>query len=140
MRALKRALSSSVHQSRRLPSPSKPLPGYQVNGELTLGENIGDNSGLAIAYKAYKLSLGGKPAPVIDGLTGDQRFFMGWAQVWRVKMREQAQIVQVKTDPHSPGQYRANGTLMNQPGFYEAFGVKEGDKMYLPPKDRVTIW
>jgi putative endopeptidase len=117
-----------------------PLPGYSVNGELTLGENIGDNSGLAIAYKAYKLSLGGKPAPVINGLTGDQRFFMGWAQVWRVKMREQAQIVQVKTDPHSPGQYRANGTLMNQPAFYEAFGVKEGDKMYLPPKDRVSIW
>ncbi len=117
-----------------------PLPGYNVNGELTLGENIGDNSGLAIAYKAYKLSLGGKPAPVINGLTGDQRFFMGWAQVWRVKMREQAQIVQVKTDPHSPGQYRANGTLMNQPAFYEAFGVKEGDKMYLPPKDRVSIW
>ena len=117
-----------------------PLPGYSVNGELTLGENIGDNSGLAIAYKAYKLSLGGKPAPVINGLTGDQRFFMGWAQVWRVKMREQAQIVQVKTDPHSPGQYRANGTLMNQPAFYEAFGVKEGDKMYLPPKERVSIW
>ena len=117
-----------------------PLPGYSVNGELTLGENIGDNSGLAIAYKAYKLSLAGKTAPVIDGLTGDQRFFMGWAQVWRVKMREQQQIVQIKTDPHSPGQYRANGTLMNQPGFYEAFGVKPGDKLYLAPKDRVTIW
>ena len=117
-----------------------PLPGYPVNGELTLGENIGDNSGLAIAYKAYKISLHGKPAPVIDGLTGDQRFFMGWAQVWRVKMREAQQIVQVKTDPHSPGQFRANVTMMNQPAFYEAFGVKEGDKMYLPPKDRVTIW
>jgi predicted metalloendopeptidase len=117
-----------------------PLPGYPVNGELTLGENIGDNSGLAIAYKAYKISLHGKPAPVIDGLTGDQRFFMGWAQVWRVKMREAQQIVQVKTDPHSPGQFRANVTMMNQPAFYEAFGVKERDKMYLAPKDRVTIW
>jgi putative endopeptidase len=117
-----------------------PLPGYHVNGALTLGENIGDNSGIAIAYKAYKLSLGGKPAPVIDGLTGDQRFFMGFGQVWRSKMREQQQIVQVKTDPHSPGQFRANGTMMNQPAFYEAFGVKEGDKMYLAPKDRVTIW
>ncbi|TFW29890.1 M13 family metallopeptidase [Massilia horti] len=117
-----------------------PLPGYNVNGELTLGENIGDNSGLSIAYKAYKISLGGKPAPVIDGLTGDQRFFMGFGQVWRTKMREQQQIVQVKTDPHSPGQFRANGTLRNQPAFYEAFGVKEGDKMYLAPKDRVTIW
>lgn len=117
-----------------------PLPGYPVNGELTLGENIGDNSGVAIAYKAYKLSLNGKPAPVIDGLTGDQRFFMGFAQVWRVKMREAQQIVQVKTDPHSPGKYRANGSLMNQPAFYEAFGVKEGDKMYLPPAERVKIW
>ena len=117
-----------------------PLPGYNVNGELTLGENIGDNSGLAIAYKAYKISLKGKPAPVIDGLSGDQRFFMGFGQVWRSKMREAQQIVQVKTDPHSPGQFRANGTVMNHPAFYEAFGVKEGDKMYLAPKDRVSIW
>jgi len=117
-----------------------PLPGYHVNGELTLGENIGDNSGLAIAYKAYKLSLKGKTAPVIDKLTGDQRFYMGWAQVWRAKMREPAQIAQIKTDPHSPAQYRANGTVKNQPGFYEAFGVKAGDKMYLAPKERVIIW
>ena len=117
-----------------------PLPGYNVNGELTLGENIGDNSGVAIAYKAYKLSLKGKKARVLDGLTGDQRFFMGFGQVWRAKMREQQQIVQVKTDPHSPGQFRANGTMMNQPAFYEAFKVKPGDKMYLAPKDRVIIW
>ena len=117
-----------------------PLPGYNVNGALTLGENIGDNSGVAIAYKAYKLSLGGKTAPVIDGLTGDQRFFMGFGQVWRAKMREAQQIVQIKTDSHSPGQFRANGSLMNHSGFYEAFGVKEGDKMYLPPKERVSIW
>nr|WP_311197409.1 M13 family metallopeptidase [Rugamonas brunnea] len=117
-----------------------PLPGYNVNGALTLGENIADNSGLAIAYKAYKLSLNGQPAPVIDGLTGDQRFFMGFAQVWRSKMREPQQIVQIKTDPHSPGQFRANGTMVNQPGFYEAFGVKPGDKMYLAPEQRVIIW
>jgi predicted metalloendopeptidase len=117
-----------------------PLPGYNVNGALTLGENIGDNSGIAIAYKAYKISLGGKAAPVIDGLSGDQRFFMGFGQVWRSKMRDAQQIKQVKTDPHSPGQFRANGTLRNQAAFYEAFGVKEGDKMYLAPKDRVTIW
>jgi predicted metalloendopeptidase len=117
-----------------------PLPGYNVNGELTLGENIGDNSGVAIAYKAYKISLKGKKAPVIDGLTGDQRFFMGFGQVWRMKMREAQQIVQVKTDPHSPGKFRANGTMMNQPAFYEAFNVKPGDKMYLAPKDRVIIW
>jgi len=121
-------------------SEFSPLPGYNVNGELTLGENIADNSGVAIAYKAYKLSLNGKPAPVIDGLTGDQRFYMGFAQVWRMKMREAAQIQQIKTDPHSPGQYRANGTMRNQPGFYDAFGVKPGDKMYLPPKDRVIMW
>ena len=117
-----------------------PLPGYHVNGELTLGENIADNSGIAIAYKAYKLSLGGKEAPVIDGLTGDQRFYMGFAQVWRLKMREAQQIVQIKTDPHSPGQFRANGPMRNQPGFYDAFNVKPGDKMYLEPKDRVIMW
>jgi predicted metalloendopeptidase len=118
----------------------EPIKGYHVNGELTLGENIADNSGLAIAYKAYKISLKGKKAPVIDGLSGEQRLYMGWAQVWRTKMREQQQIVQVKTDPHSPGQFRANGTLRNQPGFYDAFKVKQGDKMYLAPKDRVIIW
>jgi predicted metalloendopeptidase len=117
-----------------------PLPGYHVNGSLTLGENIADNSGLAIAYKAYKISLKGKKAPVINGLSGDQRFYMGWGQVWRSKMREQQQIVQVKTDPHSPGEFRANGTVKNQPGFYQAFGVKPGDQMYLAPKDRVIIW
>ncbi|SDF16786.1 Predicted metalloendopeptidase [Massilia sp. PDC64] len=118
----------------------EPIKGYHVNGELTLGENIADNSGLAIAYKAYKISLKGKKAPVIDGLTGEQRLYMGWAQVWRTKMREQQQIVQVKTDPHSPGQFRANGTLRNQPGFYDAFKVKQGDKMYLAPQERVIIW
>jgi putative endopeptidase len=118
----------------------EPLPGYKVNGELTLGENIGDNSGLAIAYKAYQISLGGKAAPVIDGFTGDQRFFMGWNQVWRLKIRDADAINRVKTDPHSPGKLRANGTVRNQPAFYEAFGVKQGDKMYLAPQDRVTIW
>ncbi len=117
-----------------------PQPGLNVNGELALGENIGDNSGLAIAYKAYKISLGGKPAPVIDGLTGDQRFFMGWAQVWRIKYRDEAMVNQIKVGPHAPGMYRANGAVINHPAFFEAFGVKEGDKMYLPPKDRVSIW
>ncbi|MEN9865896.1 MAG: hypothetical protein RL748_1486 [Pseudomonadota bacterium] len=117
-----------------------PIPGYHVNGELTLGENIADNSGLAIAYKAYQISLGGKPAPVIDGLSGDQRFYMGFGQVWRGKIRDQELIVRLKTDPHSPGEYRANGTLRNQPGFYQTYGVKEGDKMYLAPNQRVTIW
>lgn len=117
-----------------------PVPGYNVNGELTLGENIADNSGLAIAYKAYRLSLGGKPAPVIGGLTGDQRFFTGFGQVWRGKMREQEAIVRIKTDPHSPGEFRANGSLRNMTPFYESFGVKAGDKMYLPASERVSIW
>ena len=117
-----------------------PIPGHFVNGELTLGENIADNSGVAIAYKAYKLSLNGKQAPVIDGFTGEQRFYAGFAQVWRMKMREAQQLVLLKTDPHSPGQFRANGTMRNQPGFYQAFDVKPGDKMYLPPKDRVIMW
>jgi predicted metalloendopeptidase len=117
-----------------------PVKGYFVNGELTLGENIADNSGMAIAYKAYLLSLGGKPAPVIDGLSGEQRFYMGFCQVWRSKIRDAQQIVYLKSDPHSPDQFRANGTVRNQPGFYEAFGVKPGDKMYLAPKDRVIMW
>jgi putative endopeptidase len=121
-------------------SAFSPIPGYNVNGELTLGENIADNSGLAIAYKAYKLSLGGKPAPVIGGLTGDQRFFMGFAQVWRGKMREATMITRLKTDPHSPGEIRANGSLRNMQGFYDAYKLKEGDKMFLAPAERVSIW
>jgi predicted metalloendopeptidase len=117
-----------------------PLPGYHLNGELTLGENIADNSGLAIAYKAYKIALGGKPAPVIDGLTGDQRFFLGWGQAWREKTREAEELRLLKIDPHAPSMFRANGSAVNQPGFYEAFGVKESDRMYVAPEKRVTIW
>src|SRR5450631_840157 len=118
----------------------EPVPGFHVNGELTLGENIGDNSGLAIAFKAYRLSRAGKPAPVIDGLTGDERFYLGWVQVWRGKEREAETIKRTKTDPHSPGAVRGTAPVVNQPGFYSAFGVKEGDKMYLPPDRRVDIW
>jgi putative endopeptidase len=118
----------------------EPVAGYHVNGDLTLGENIADNSGLAIAYKAYHISLKGKPAPTIGGFTGDQRLYMGWAQAWRAKMREAQRIVLIKSDPHSPEEFRANGTLRNQPAFYEAFKVKPGDKMYLAPQDRVIIW
>ncbi|MFI4895249.1 MAG: M13 family metallopeptidase [Steroidobacterales bacterium] len=117
-----------------------PVPGFPINGELTLGENIADNAGLAIAYKAYRLSLGDAPAPIIDGLTGDQRFFMGWAQVWRAKTRDNEAIVRIKSDPHSPAQFRGAVPEMNQTPFYEAFGVKQGDKMYLPPEQRVSIW
>lgn len=117
-----------------------PLDGYYVNGALTLGENIADNSGLAIAYKAYQLSLGGKPAPVIDGYTGAQRFYIGWAQVWRGKARDAETIRLLNIDPHSPAAARGNVPLTNQPEFYKAFDVKEGDAMYLSPEQRITIW
>jgi putative endopeptidase len=118
----------------------EPVPGFPVNGELTLGENIGDNSGLAIAYKAYRLSLAGKTPPVIDGFTGEQRLYLGWVQVWRGKEREAEAIQRIKSDPHSPAAVRGTAPVVNQEGFYAAFGVKEGDKMYLPPGKRVNIW
>jgi putative endopeptidase len=118
----------------------EPVPDYHVNGALTLGENIGDNSGLAIAYKAYRISLAGHEAPVIDGLSGDQRLYLGWVQVWRGKVREAEAIQRIKTDPHSPPAVRGTAPLRNQPGFYAAFGLKPGDKMYLPPDQRVSIW
>jgi putative endopeptidase len=118
----------------------EPVPDYHVNGALTLGENIGDNSGLAIAYRAYHLSLGLHEAPVIDGFTGDQRFYMGWSQVWRGKAREAETIQRIKTDPHSPAAVRGLAPLRNQPGFYKAFNLKPGDKMYLTPEQRVIIW
>jgi len=118
----------------------EPLTGYHVNGQLTLGENIADNSGLAVAYKAYRISLHGRKAPAIDGLSGDQRFFMGFGQLWRQKLRDNMLLMVLKRDPHSPGAARTNGVLPNHPAFYNAFGVKPGDRMYLPPKDRVRIW
>ncbi len=117
-----------------------PIKGYHVNGELTLGENIADNSGLDIAYKAYLISLQGESAPVIDGLSGEQRLYMNWASVWRAKIREAQQIVYLKSDPHSPAAVRGNAPLRNQAGFYQAFDVKPSDKMYLAPEQRVTIW
>jgi predicted metalloendopeptidase len=118
----------------------EPVPGFHVNGALTLGENVADNSGLAIAYQAYKLSLATKTAPVIDGLTGEQRLYYGWAHVWRGKSRQLETIRRLKVDPHAPQAVRGLAPLRNQPGFYEAFGVKEGDKMYLPPDQRVILW
>ena len=111
-----------------------------VNGELTLGENIGDIGGLSLAYRAYKLSLNGKPAPVIGGYTGDQRFFLSWAQVWRSKVRDEQARQFLVTDPHSPPQYRVNGVVRNFDEWYRAFDVKPGDKLYLPPDKRVRIW
>ena len=116
------------------------VAGYHINGELTLGENIADNSGLAVAYKAYQISLAGKPAPVLDGLTGEQRFYTGFGRVWRAKMRDNAMIQRIKTDPHSIAQFRVTGVVVNQPTFYTAFDIKEGDKMWHAPEQRVTIW
>ena len=117
-----------------------PLAGLHVNGQLTLGENIGDLAGLGIAYKAYQMSLGGKPAPVIDGFSGEQRLFLGFGQIWRTKMRDEQMRVQVMTNPHSPGEYRANGPVSNIDAFYDAFSVKPGDKMFRAPDQRVRIW
>ncbi len=111
-----------------------------VNGQLTLGENIGDLGGLSMAYRAYQIALDGEEAPVIDGLTGDQRFFMAWAQVWRSKQREDALRQQLITDPHSPTEFRTNGVVRNMDEWYEAFGVTEEHALYLPPEERIRIW
>ncbi|MGH3773807.1 MAG: M13-type metalloendopeptidase, partial [Pseudonocardiaceae bacterium] len=121
-------------------SAYEPLPGEHVNGELTLGENIADLSGLTVALRAYRLSLGGRPAPVMNGFTGEQRFFLGWAQVWRGKTRDKDMRVQLLSDPHSPDEFRANGVVSNLPEYYTAFDVKQGDKLFRPPGQRVTIW
>jgi predicted metalloendopeptidase len=117
-----------------------PFEGAKVNPKLTMGENIGDLSGLSQAYRAYRLSLKGKEPPVIDGFTGDQRFFIGFAQIWRTNDREASLRQQLLTDPHSPGEYRANIPVANNDAFQRAFGLKPGDKMYREPKDRVRIW
>jgi endothelin-converting enzyme/putative endopeptidase len=118
-----------------------PFAGVNVNGKLTLGENIGDLSGVEAAYAAYKeySAKHGEP-PVIDGLTGDQRFFIAYAQAWQEKDREDAERQQILTDPHSPGKYRVNGIVRNVDAWYKAFNVQPGDKLYLPPEQRVHIW
>ena len=118
----------------------EPVKGNSVNGKLTLGENIGDLGGLSVAYKAYRLSLNGKEAPVIEGLTGDQRFFLGWSQIWRRLYREPELLKRLVTDPHSPSEYRVNGIVRNMDAWYEAFGIKPTDALYLKPEDRVRIW
>jgi len=117
-----------------------PIDDLHINGRLTMGENIGDLSGLAQAYRAYRISLGGTEPPVIAGFTGDQRFFMGFAQIWRTKMRDQALRQQLLSDPHSPGMARAYVPIINNDAFQQAFNTKPGDKMYLPPEQRVKIW
>jgi putative endopeptidase len=116
------------------------LPGLKVNGQLTLGENIGDLGGLGVAYQAYRRSLGGKEAPVIDGLTGDQRFFLAYAQVFRTKYRDEALRTMVLSDAHSPAQFRVNGVVRNVDAWYAAFNVQPGEKLYLAPDQRVKIW
>ena len=118
----------------------EPLPGEHINGKLTLGENIGDLTGLQMAYNAYKKSLNGKEAPIIDGLTGDQRFFLAFGQIWQVKFRDEALSNQLKTDPHSPGEFRANGIVRNFDAWYKAFNVTPDNALYLPPEKRVKIW
>ncbi len=118
----------------------EPVPGNPVNGKLTLGENIGDLGGLNVAYEAYRLSLDGKEAPVIDGLTGDQRFFLGWSQIWRRLYRPAELLNRLVVDPHSPSEYRVNGIVRNMDAWYEAFDVKSTDPLYLKPEDRVRIW
>jgi putative endopeptidase len=117
-----------------------PLPGVRVNGFVTLRENIGDLSGLAIAWRAYKMSLGGRPSPVLDGFTGEQRFFLSWAQVWRGHIREEYLRQTLLSMPHAPPQYRANTPASNLAGFHDAFGVKPGDRMFRPPSAQVVIW
>ncbi len=118
----------------------EPIAGLKINGKLTQGENIADLAGLAIAYRAYKLSLNGKPAPLRDGLTGDQRFFIAYAQSWAGKRREAALRQQVLSNPHSPERYRVNGIVRNFGPWYDAFGVQPTDKLYLKPEDRVRLW
>ncbi|MCX2931846.1 M13 family metallopeptidase [Mycobacterium sp. CVI_P3] len=115
-------------------------PSHHVNGAFTVGENIGDLGGLSIALLAYELSLAGRPAPVLDGLTGPQRVFFGWAQVWRTKSREAEAIRRLATDPHSPPEFRCNGVIRNMDAFYDAFEVSVDDELYLEPDRRVRIW
>ncbi len=121
-------------------SALQPLPGLHVNGELTMGENIADLGGVTLALDAYHASLGGQAAPVIDGLTGDQRVLLGWAQAWRGKVTDDYVRRQVVSDPHSPRQFRVNGVVRNLDAWYEAFGVKAGDALYVAPEARVRIW
>ncbi|MEY3430629.1 MAG: hypothetical protein RJB30_561 [Actinomycetota bacterium] len=130
--------SSLIEQYNAL-APEE-APDTNVNGALTIGENIGDLGGATIAYKAYKISLGTSEAPTIDGLSGDQRFFIGYAQIWRSRIRTEAMKVRLATDPHSPGEFRCNQILKNLPQFQRAFDVKPGDQLYLDPETQVEIW
>ena len=118
----------------------EPVPGYFIDGDFTLGENIGDVGGLSLAYRAYHMALAGEETPLIDGFTGDQRFFLSWAQVWQRKYREDALIQRLTTDPHSPAEFRVNGVVRNFNEWYEAFDVQADDALYLPAAERIRIW
>jgi putative endopeptidase len=118
----------------------KPFDDLSVNGEFTLGENIGDLGGISIGLLAYKMSRNGEEAPVIDGFTGEQRVFLGFGQVWRGIIRDESLRKQIATDSHSPAIYRTNGAVRNVPEFYEVFDISEDDALYLAPEDRVKIW
>ena len=119
----------------------EPVPGVFVNGRFTLGENIGDLGGSSVAFDALKMYLADKGSPgLIDGFTPEQRFFMSWATIWRTKTTDAFVVNQVKTDPHSPAQYRAFAPIINLDAFHEAFNTKEGDKLYVPQADRIKIW
>jgi putative endopeptidase len=121
-------------------SEFEPVPGYFIDGNFTLGENIGDVGGLSLAYRAYHMALDGEEAPILDGLSGDQRFFLSWAQVWRAKYREDALIQRLTSDPHSPAEFRVNGVVRNFDEWYNAFDVQPDDVLYLPPAERIRIW
>jgi putative endopeptidase len=118
----------------------EPLPGVKLNGALGIGENIGDHCGLVVGNVAYKMSLGGRPAPVVGGLSGDQRFYLAWSQVWRANYRDEAMRNQVQNGPHSPPEFRVNGTVQNVDGWYRAFNVRPGNKLYVAPNKRIRIW
>ena len=134
--AFEKVTSALVHQY----DGYEPIPGARVKGQLTLGENIADLSGLQIAFKAYQAHLGGKPSVVIEGLTGEQRFFLGFAQVWRSKARDEYLLKQITTDPHSPAEFRANGAAINHDAFHEAFKTQPGDAMWKAAEDRIRLW
>jgi putative endopeptidase len=134
------AFNALADQMKVQYSGFEPLPGLKLNGGLGIGENIGDHCGLVVGNVAYKLSLNGRPAPVLEGLTGDQRFYLAWSQVWRALYREEAMRNQVATGPHSPPEFRVNGAVQNVDGWYRAFNVKPGDKLYVAPNKRVRIW
>jgi putative endopeptidase len=121
-------------------SAYEAVPGTFIDGRFTLGENIGDLGGVNIAYHAYRASLAGKEAPVMDGLTGDQRFFLAYAQLWRARFREEVVLARLKADPHSPSEYRTNGVVRNVDAWYEAFDVGEDAALYLSPEERISIW